>query len=83
MKLKPNNVYELMSEGGQWLAKAREQMQHKFVNGDTVEWGSQQVLKGRLTVKDFEEMAAHIAYAAIVEFGEDRRTKTKQTKGGE
>jgi len=57
-----------MSTGGEWLAEAREQIIHKFVNGDSVTWGSQDVLKGQLTVKDFEEIAAEIAFAAIKEF---------------
>lgn len=64
----PNNVYELISNGGKWLAEAREQMQHKFVNGDSVTWGSQDVLRGQLTVQDFELIAAHIAFEAIKEY---------------
>lgn len=32
----PNHVFDLVANGGKWLLEARTQMQHKFINGDSV-----------------------------------------------
>lgn len=53
--------------GGKWLGAAREWLQWNTLNGDSVTWGSSDVLRPSMTVKMVEEMAAHIAAAAINE----------------
>jgi len=53
--------------GGKWLAAAREWLQWNTLNGDSVTWGSSEALRPNITVKMVEEMAAHIAAAAINE----------------
>lgn len=41
--------------GGKWLGTARSWIQHKCINGSDVTWGSNEVLKPYLTVRQVEE----------------------------
>jgi len=65
----PASVITLSQTGGDWLGAARNWIQCKFRNGESVTWGSQDVLEGKLvTVRDIESLAATIAAAAINEY---------------
>ena len=48
--------------GGKWLGAAREWIQRKFSNGESVTWGSNDVL-GIVTVAQLEDLALSVAYA--------------------
>lgn len=66
------STYDLMytAEGGEnWLSTARSWIQTTFQNGSEVNWGSQDLLKGKqyFTVRDIEMLAARVAAAAINE----------------
>jgi hypothetical protein len=63
---------ELKRKGGKWLGTARSWMQSNAYNGDRVIWGSSEVLVPHMTVKDLEDLAAHVAAAAI---NEERKRK--------
>ena len=58
--------YELLTKhGGNWLGTVHNWIQCKFRNGESVIWGSEDVLEGKvLTVRDMEELAGNIAAAA-------------------
>jgi hypothetical protein len=58
---------ELSKKGGKWLGAARSWLQSNTHNGDRVTWGSSETLVPHLTVKDVEDLAAHVAAAAINE----------------
>ena len=61
--------YLLMNEGGNWLGTARNWIQRKFKNGETVMWGSHDWLEGgHFCVRDIETLAADIAASTINEF---------------
>lgn len=68
--------------GGKWLGAAREWLQWNTLNGDSVKWGSSDVLRPNMTVKMVEEMAAHIAAAAINEERERVRSNADFRDGG-
>jgi len=68
--------------GGKWLGAAREWLQWNTLNGDSVTWGSSDVLRPNMTVKMVEELAAHIAAAAINEERERVRSNIKLTDAG-
>lgn len=60
--------HALARTGGEWLGVARRWMQTRFKNGEDVTWGSNDLLTGRsVTVADLEELAAHVAAAALNE----------------
>jgi hypothetical protein len=58
---------EFKSRGGEWLGKVREWIQRNCVNGDSVTWGSNDILQHVFTVRDLEELAAEVAFAALQE----------------
>lgn len=70
---------EMSKVGGPWLERVRGFMQVRFMNGDSVAWGSRDVLmeNGPLTVCDLENLAAQIAADAINHW-EDRQTQAKK-----
>lgn len=47
--------------GGEWLGAAREWIKRSFVNGDTVYWGSQDILSGGVRVCQLEDLASLVA----------------------
>jgi hypothetical protein len=59
---------EFKSRGGEWLAKVREWIKDHCFGGDMVTWGSDDVLKITITVKDLEDLAADIAYAVYKKY---------------
>lgn len=58
---------QLMHKGGKWLAAARTWIQWNKNNGDSVTWGSQDVLQPPMTARDAQEIAAAASVAAILE----------------
>ena len=60
-------VIDLKRSGGRWLGAAREWLQWNTVNGDRATWGSDDAVQPQLTVRDIEDLAAHVAVAAIEE----------------
>ena len=62
-------AHDLMKRGGKWLCAARSWMQWHKHNGSDVTWGSQQELRPAMTVKDVEELAAHVAAEVMNEYG--------------
>lgn len=64
-----NPLTLLHKEGGAWLGTLRNWIQCKAINGDSVTWGSQDMLQlPPKSVGDFEFLAAQIAAAARNEF---------------
>jgi len=62
---------EVKKQGGNWLKAARHWMQWNCLNGDSVTWGSDEVLRtrqGHITVKHIEDLAAEVAAVAINEY---------------
>lgn len=59
----------LAREGGPWLGAARNWLQWNTQNGDTVTFGrdSFEPIHPQLRVCDVEDLAAHVAAAAITE----------------
>jgi hypothetical protein len=62
------NPLDLKRQGGRWLGEARGWLQWNTRNGDRVTWGSDDVIQPPLTVRDIEDLAAHVAAAAIEEY---------------
>lgn len=58
--------------GGAWLGAARTWMQENKINGSDVRWGSNELLRPGVTVREIEQLAARVAAAAI---NEDRRKR--------
>jgi len=56
---------DLKRKGGTWLGAAREWMQRKKLNGSSVTWNSDDELRPTMTVRDVEDLAAHVAAALI------------------
>lgn len=56
-----------IKQGGKWLGAARSWLQWHTRNGDSVTWGSNDVIEPHLTVKMIEELAADVAEAAVEE----------------
>lgn len=56
---------QLRDTGGLWLGACRNWMQNHKLNGSDVRWGSDEVLRPGVTVREMEEMAAQVAAAAI------------------
>ena len=52
---------ELLRKGGAWLAACREWIQWNLPEGDTVTWGSTDKIRGGISVRQLEELAAHVA----------------------
>jgi len=59
-----------MIKSGEHLGAVRRWIQHTFLNGDTVTWGSDERLDGRwlLTPRVLEELAQNIRDAVLKEF---------------
>lgn len=58
-------AHELSRMGGAWLGTARQWLGTHVNNGDSVRWGSAETIT--ITVRQFEDCAAHIAASAINE----------------
>ena len=56
---------DLKRKGGNWLGAAREWMQWKKINGSDVTWNSDDELRPTMTVRDVEDLAAHVAAAVM------------------
>lgn len=56
---------DLERKGGDWLGAARSWIQQNRINGSTVTWGSPQQVRPNMTVKDIEDLAAHVAAATM------------------
>jgi hypothetical protein len=54
---------ELRKRGGHWIAAARSWIQRTFMNGDTVTWGSDEVLRGDISPRKIEELAEVVVLA--------------------
>lgn len=67
-------AHDLISEGGSWLAEAREYLLQHAPNGDHLIWGSHQPIT--LSIREIEELAACVAAKAI---NEDRKNPNTQT----
>jgi len=63
-------VHKLKVKGGYWLLTARSWLQWNTRNGDSVTWNSDDIIEPPLTVKQVEDLAAHVAAAAL---NNDRR----------
>ncbi len=57
---------EFKKSGGSWLGAAREWMQWNCINGDSVTWASDEVLRPQIRVKMLEDVAGEAAYAEHV-----------------
>lgn len=60
---------EFKSHGGKWLGAIRSWIQHEFINGDTVIWGSHTPLRSSVTFTPhiLEDLAGNIAWEAVQE----------------
>lgn len=65
--------HEVMKKGGKWLGGARTWLQDNIIRGDSLTWGSDEIIG--ITVKQFEEAASVIAAAAI---NEDRVKRCRE-----
>lgn len=54
-------------KGGEWLGAARDYIQREALNGDSISWGSDEVVKKQFTMREIEEFAAIVAAAALNE----------------
>jgi hypothetical protein len=68
MKTSPE---ELKREGGEWLAECRRWIQHNLVRGDDVTWGCTKPIKEGISVRQLEDLSAHIA-AAVMNSGQPK-----------
>lgn len=62
------NAYLLLQkEGGSWLGYMREWIKWNAINGDSVTWNTEDALQlsRPLSVRSCEELAAHVAAAAM------------------
>jgi hypothetical protein len=57
--------YDMQRSGGKWLAAARTWLQSNVMNGESVRWGSGEMI--HMTERQYEDAAAHIAAAAVNE----------------
>lgn len=62
------HIYEELKGGGEWLGAARSWMQGNIQRGDTICWGSGDLVS--IPFCKLEEFARHVAIAAV---DEDRR----------
>ncbi len=54
---------ELRKRGGHWIGAARSWIQRNFANGEHVTWGSDETLRGGITPRKIEDLAACVAIA--------------------
>lgn len=66
----PTPLQLVNEHGGRWLGYIHEHIQHHYLNGDRVGWGSNDNLipNRTYTVRELELLAAKIAYNALSEF---------------
>ena len=69
---------ELLRRGGEWLGAARDWIKRKARNGESVTWGSHDVLEGSFTVESIESLAAHVASIAMRPQPSDKRLANLQ-----
>ena len=53
-----------------WLGAIRSIIQRKFLNGETVRWGTNELLRGDLSVNALEDIAQDIAESTLKEYRE-------------
>lgn len=53
-----------------WLGAIRSIIKHKFLNGETVRWGTNELLRGDLSVNTLEDIAQDIAESTLKEHRE-------------
>lgn len=58
------NFTQIWQYGGDWLGTVRRWVQFKKYNGNTVTWGSEEVLNPPMTIRQVEEVAKLAAVAA-------------------
>lgn len=58
---------EFRRQGGKWLAAARSWVQWHCRNGSSVTWGSDEPLVPHLTMRQIEDLASDVAWAALKE----------------
>jgi hypothetical protein len=61
-------AHELSQRGGPWLAAAREWLRRRKANGHTLTWGSDDKPYPTMSVRDVEDLAAHVAAAVANEY---------------
>ena len=66
----PQKPSEYTKMGGEWLGAARSWVQWNCRNGNSVTWGSGDVLSPPLTIRQVEDLAARVADAANSEADE-------------
>lgn len=64
-------IYQELQTGGEWLGAARRWMQSNVNNGDTLNWGSAEMVN--IPFYKLEELALKVAIAAVAE----ERSKSK------
>lgn len=60
--------FDLKEAGGSWLGACRSWIQWHFRNGSDVTWGSGDILRGELRVRELEDLALDVAHAAICQY---------------
>jgi hypothetical protein len=55
--------YEMLRDGGNWLAAVRGRVQTMFHNGSTVTWNTNDVLSPPATIANIEELGSYAAAA--------------------
>jgi hypothetical protein len=58
---------DFTKNGGKWLSAVRSHVQWEFRNGESVTWGSNDVLEPHVTIGQVEEIAAIAVDAAFPE----------------
>ena len=59
--------FELMKTGGVWLGAVRTYIQHNFIDGDRLNWSSEEELRPHITMKQLQEIAAYVAASVYKE----------------
>jgi hypothetical protein len=67
------SAFDLIRNGGEWLMGVRSWIQSHKLNGDTVKWASNEVLRPAMTVAQVEEAAAEAAAAHGKELARQNR----------
>lgn len=71
-----DDPFELMKTGGMWLGTIRTYIQHNFIDGDRLTWNSEEELRPHITMKQLQEIAAHVAASVYKEINNvERRSK--------
>ena len=53
-----HTTYSTYQEGGDWLGTIRERIKNLFNNGDSVTWGSEDLLRPEPSIREIEELCA-------------------------